>query len=259
VSTVSTSLLADGAVLGIVLNQPRANILSLAMMGEIGAALDAHRDDQKLKLVFMRGAGGNFSFGASVPEHKRDAAPTMLAGFHELVRKVARFPVPIASLVEGRCLGGAFELVLASHLVFATEKAVFACPEIKLGVIPPVLSVLGHHRLGGALAERMLLTGCEIDARRALTSGFVADLVPEGTDPEAWLLSWFKESLAPLSAFSLRQATWATRHGSGIVHALDAPLEDVERRYVEELLPSHDGNEGIEAFLAKRPPQWTNS
>lgn len=258
-ATVRTTLLAEGAVLRLLLDQPRSNILSRAMMSEIGAALGDHVGDNKLKLVFLRGAGENFSFGASVLEHKREAAPAMLASFHDLVRRVARFPVPVACLVEGRCLGGAFELALASHLVFATERAVFACPEIKLGVIPPVLSVLGHHRMGGALAEQMVLTGCEIDVARARACGLLADVIPNGADPEAWLLRWFDDALAGLSAFSLREATHAVRHGSGLLESLGAPLEAVERGYIERLLPSHDGNEGIEAFLEKRPPAWTDA
>ena len=256
---VTQALLEGGAVLRLVLDQPRANILSLAMMHDLGAALAANVGDRHLKLVVIRGAGGNFSFGASVPEHRKDTAPAMLAGFHALVRQVARFPVPVACLVEGRCLGGAFELALASHLVFAADSAVFACPEIKLGVIPPVLSVVGHHRLGGALTEQMLLTGCEIDAARARLSGFVAGTPPHGSDPEAWLLTWFKEHLAPLSAFSLREATHAARAGSGLLESLGTPLEAAERRYVDRLVPSHDGNEGIEAFLAKRAPAWRDA
>jgi cyclohexa-1,5-dienecarbonyl-CoA hydratase len=259
VATVQSAVLAEGGVLRLLLDQPRANILSTAMMGEIGGALDSHEGDTRLKLVVLRGAGGNFSYGASVSEHRREAAPAMLAGFHDLVRRVARFPVPVAALVEGRCLGGAFELALATHFVFATGETVFGCPEIRLGVIPPVLSVLGHHRLGGALAEQMLLTGREIDAARARSCGLVVDVLPGGEDPEAWLLAWFRETLAPLSAFSLREATRAARQGSGLLASLGEPLAAAERRYLDHLLPSHDGNEGIEAFLAKRPPVWNNA
>ncbi len=229
------------------------------MMTEIGDALNAHCADQELKLVVLRGAGGNFSFGASVLEHRRESASTMLAGFHDLIRDVARFPVPVACLVEGQCLGGAFELALASHFVFPTEKAIFACPEIKLGVVAPVLSVLGHHRLGGALAEQMLLTGCEIDAARAWACGFATEVIPDDGDLDTWLLTWFHKNLAPLSAFSLREATRAARQGSGMLASLGTPLDAAERRYLERLLPSHDGNEGIEAFLAKRAPVWTNT
>lgn len=258
-AAIRTSLVADGAVLSVLLDQPKANVLSMAMMTEIADALVAHRDANSLKLVVLRGAGGNFSFGASVPEHKRETAAAMLKQFHGLVRRVAGYVVPVASLVEGRCLGGAFELVLASHFVFATPNAVFACPEIKLGVIPPVLSVLGPSRLGAPLAEQMLLTGAEIDARRAHAAGLVAEIVPDGRDPEEWLLAWFTRTLAPLSAFSLREATWAAREGAGIRTQLGSTLDAVEARYVERLLPSHDGNEGIEAFLAKRTPKWVDA
>ncbi len=257
--TTRTEVLADGALLRVVLDEPRANVLSMEMMREIGASLDAHASDPDLRLVVLRGAGGNFSFGASVPEHRRESAPAMLAAFHALVRRVARFPIPVACLVEGRCLGGAFELALASHFVFATEDASFACPEIKLGVFPPVLAVLGPRRLGGALAERMLLTGAPLDAAGARACGFVAHVLPPGSDPDAWLATWFAETLAPLSPFSLREATRVARAGSGLSASLEGPLAEAERAYVERLLPSHDGNEGIDAFLAKRAPKWTGS
>ncbi len=258
-ATTEVASLRDGGILRVVLADPRANVLSMAMMAEIAQALEAHRERRELKLVILRGAGGNFSFGASVPEHRRETAPRMLAAFHGLVRRVASYPVPIAALVEGRCLGGAFELVLASHLVFASPGAVFACPEVKLGVVPPVLSVLGHLRLGAPLAEQMILTGCEIDARRAHACGLAAELLQPDSDPDAWSLAWYDRHLAPLSAFALREATWASRQGSGLLHALGRPLEDAEERYITRLLPSHDANEGIEAFIARRAPSWTHA
>ena len=263
-ATISVEQLEDDGVLSIVLDQPKANVMSTAMMGELRAALAAHRDDPRLRLVIVRGAGKHFSFGASVLEHRRDSAQAMLGVFHALVRDVATYPVPVAALVLGQCLGGAFELVLACHFVFAARSAVFACPEIKLGVVPPVLAVLGHHRLGGPLAERMVLTGGELAAGEAHTRGLVTALVPDecdGSDFAAlpFVLDWYRKVLAPLSAFSLREATHTVRHGSGLVASLGAPLDEAERRYVERLLPSRDGNEGIEAFLAKRPPAWVNA
>lgn len=256
---VQTASLADGAVLSVLLDQPRGNILSTEMMRALEDALDAHANQQHLKLVLLRGSGNNFSFGASVPEHRAASAPEMLRTFHRLVRRVANYPVPIASVVEGRCLGGAFELVLATHFVFVTEKTVFACPELKLGVFPPVLSVLGPLRLGGALSERLLLTGAELDAAKALHCGFVSEVIPAETDLQAWMLAWYHKHLAPLSAFSLREATWASRNGAGIIRNLREPLDEAEQRYLQRLLQSHDGNEGIEAFLAKRTPVWVDA
>jgi cyclohexa-1,5-dienecarbonyl-CoA hydratase len=258
-ATIEASLLENDTVLSVVLNQPKANVLSMAMMAELRDALAAHRGDARLKMVVVRGAGNNFSFGASVAEHERESAPSMLAAFHGLVRDVAGYPVPVAALVLGRCLGGAFELALACHFVFAAPSAVFACPEVKLGVVPPVLAVLGPHRLGASLAERMVMTGDELGAAEAHRRGLLVDLLPEGHDSLAFVLAWYRRTLAPLSAFSLREATHAARHGSGILASLGEPLIQAERRYIERLLPSHDGNEGIAAFLTKRPPAWVDA
>ena len=91
----------------------------------------------------------------------------MLAAFHALIRTVADYPVPLAAVVQGQCLGGAVELVLACQFVFATASARFACPEIKLGVLPPVLAAIGPLRLGHAVSERLLLSGDSLDAEAA--------------------------------------------------------------------------------------------
>jgi cyclohexa-1,5-dienecarbonyl-CoA hydratase len=208
-------------------------------------------------MVLLRGSGGSFSFGASVEEHQKPHVRKMLGRFHDTVRMLASYPVPVACAVEGRCLGGAFELVLASHFVFATMNAIFACPEIKLGVIPPVLAAIGARRMPPAIAERIMLTGEELDASTAATFGFITGVVAEGRDVEGAALDWYGKHLRPLSAFSLRQATAASR--IGLVSALDVTLREVERRYLDNLVPSHDGNEGIAAFLEKRAPRWIDA
>lgn len=256
--SIEASLAEDGTVLRIVLNRPKANILTSAMMQEISEALREHEADQHLRAVLLRGAGGNFSFGASVEEHRREQAPAMLVTFHGFVRQVVAYPVPVAALVEGRCLGGAFEVVLACHLVFATPAARFACPEIKLGVIPPVLAVAGPARLGGALSERLLLTGDEMDAQAAERANFVAAIFDAG-DPEEAFYAWYRARLRPLSAFAIRQAVRAARASSPLLAALGDSLTAVERQYVDCVLASHDGNEGIESFLSRRAPQWTDA
>lgn len=255
-ASIAVERVEDGRVLAVTLDRPKANVLTSAMMNELRRALAQARDDARLKMVLVRGAGGSFSYGASVPEHRRESAPSMLSTFHALVREVAAFPVPVVAAVEGKCLGGAFELTLACHVVFATPTASFACPEVKLGVVPPVLAVLGHMRLGAPTAEHMLLTGCEIDGARAEQLGFAT--LAEG-DVGGAALAWYRANLAPLSAFSLREATHAVREGSGMLDALRERLAAAERRYIERLLPSRDANEGIEAFIAKRAPQWVDA
>ena len=253
---VRTRLDEDGRLLWIVLDQPKGNVLDRRLMLEVQTALDQHRDDRRLKLVVLRGTGGEFSFGASVDEHRPDEAPELLRTLHELARRLASHPVPVAALVQGRCLGGALELVLCCHFVFAANDARFACPEIKLGVYPPLFAVAGALRLGGPLAERLMLTGEEIGAIAAERAGLVAAVLPEGPDPEEALREWYRTRLEPLSAFAIREATRAVRAHSPLLAALGTPLDDSERAYLERVLPSHDGNEGIDAFLARRPPRW---
>jgi len=254
-SLAPAELLEGGGLLHIAIGAPKGNILSQAMMGEIAAGLREHREDRALRLVLLTALGENFSFGASVEEHRREQAPGMLAAFHDLIRTAAAYPVPVAALVQGHCLGGAFELVLACHLVFATPSARFACPEVKLGVFPPVLAAIGPLRLGQPVSERLLLTGESLDADAAHRLGFVARVLNSGA-AQAELIAWYRETLAPLSAFAIRQATKASRRASGLLQALQTPLSQIERQYVEEVLESRDGNEGIGAFLERRKPAW---
>lgn len=256
--TIGADLIEEGRILRLLLNQPKGNVLTGDMLRELGVALRAQADRRALKLVVIRGAGGHFSFGASIEEHQREQVRDMLQGFHAFVRDLAAYPVPVAALVEGRCLGGAFELALCCHLLFATPNARFGCPEIKLGVFPPVLAAVGAHRMPGALAERLLLTGEEIDVPAAAAAGLLAGVL-EGPDPEAALLEWYRTRLAPLSAFALRQAAAAFRRSSGLVRALHERLPAIERQYLEEVVASHDGNEGIAAFLARRAPEWEDA
>ncbi len=255
---VKATLLEDGTLLHLVMDKPKGNILSLEMMQALSKELDAQKDNPHLRAVIIRGAGKHFSFGASVEEHQKDQAPSMLSGFHAFIRLVASYPVPVIALVEGSCLGGSFELILACHMVFATPTAAFGCPEIKLGVFPPVLAAIGSQRLGGPLAERMILTGDTIDAATAEKAGMVSAVL-SGENPDQELLGWFQKNLLPLSAFAIRQSTRVARIGSGLIAALGEPLDRIERQYVEEVLASHDGNEGINSFIERRKPAWKDS
>lgn len=255
--TLHADLVEDGTLLDVVLHRPKGNVLTSRMMEELSAALGEHAEASELRMVWLRGAGGHFSYGASIEEHRKEHAPALLAAFHRLIRQLAAYPVPVAALVDGQCLGGGFELVLACHFLFATREARFGCPEIKLGVFPPVLAAIGARQLGGLAAERMLLTGEPVDASEAWRLGFLTRVL-ESDDPREELLAWYRRTIAPLSAFALRQGTRALRQGTGFLADLDRALEATERQYVDEVLTSHDGNEGVEAFLARRPPVWRN-
>jgi cyclohexa-1,5-dienecarbonyl-CoA hydratase len=252
---VRAELRDQGTLLRVLLDRPRGNILTAQVAAEIRAALVAREREPRLKLVYLRGAGGHFSYGASIQEHRAESMAALLAGVHSLARTIAGYPVPVAALVEGKCLGGAFEVALCCHLVFATPGARFAWPEVTLGVFPPLAAALAPMRLGGARAERLILSGEEIDAESLRRTGFLAAVLDD-REPELALLRWYGAHLAPLSAFAIRQATRALRAGSDLLRALEAPLARTEAQYTTEVLSSHDGPEGIEAFLAKRAPRW---
>lgn len=128
-----------GAVLRIVLDAPKANILDSAMIRAIGGALEADVE-AGTKLIVFEGAGKHFCFGASVEEHRRDAAPAMLAAFHGLFRQLARLAVPTCAIVRGQCLGGGLELAAYCTFLVATPEARLGQPEIKLAVFPPMAS-----------------------------------------------------------------------------------------------------------------------
>jgi cyclohexa-1,5-dienecarbonyl-CoA hydratase len=252
---VNASLLEDETLLRLVLDKPKGNVLTVEMMNALCAALDAYAGNPHLRMVMIRGAGNHFSFGASVEEHRKEQAPGMLAGFHAMIRKVAGYPVPIAALVEGSCLGGAFELILACHFVFAAPSANFGCPEVKLGVFPPVLGALGAQRLGGPLADRLIMTGASIDAAAAEKAGLVSAIFSGGSLEEE-MIDWYRKNLRSLSAFAVRQANRVARLGSGVLDSLGNTLDKLERQYVNEVLNSNDGNEGITSFIERRKPVW---
>ena len=256
--SVAVDRVCNGEVARVAFSGDKGNVLTMALLEKLDATLADLAGDRHLKLVILEGAGKHFSVGASIEEHDRDHAAAMLSRFHGFVRRLATFPAPTAAVVRGKCLGGAFELALACNFVIAARAAAFACPEITLGVFPPVLAALGSLRLGAAWAERLTLTGEEIDAEVARALGFVTEVVPDGTDALEHAIAWYEKKLARKSAFALRQALAAVRIGSGVDDRVTTTLARIEKRYVDHVVPSFDGNEGIAAFLTKRDPRWRN-
>jgi cyclohexa-1,5-dienecarbonyl-CoA hydratase len=242
---------ADGALLRLRLNRPKANIVDAAMVAALHAAFAAHRDARTLRAVLLDAEGPHFSFGASVEEHLPERCAGMLSSLHALLLEVLEFPAPVLVAVRGQCLGGGLELALAGSLIFATPDAQLGQPEIRLGVFAPAASVLLPYRVSQPVAEDLLLSGRTLSGVDAKALGLVQDV---SADPEAAALAYFTQHLAARSAASLACALHAVR--DGMVGDVRRRLADVERLYLERLMRTHDANEGLAAFLAKRPPQW---
>ena len=244
----------DGRLLRLRLDRPKANVLDAAMNAALEAALAEHGAKHGLLGILIDAEGSHFSFGASVEEHLPGQCAAMLAGFHKLVLAVAGSPVPVLMAVRGQCLGGGLELVSAGHLIFASPDAKLGQPEIQIGVFAPAASSLLPERIGLAAAEDLLISGRSISGEEAFRMGLVTEIA---ADPEAAALGYFDKHLAPKSASSVRFAVRAAREA--LVKRVAARLAEVERLYLEELMNTRDAVEGLEAFLAKRPAQWSGN
>jgi cyclohexa-1,5-dienecarbonyl-CoA hydratase len=245
----------DGRLLRLRLSRPKANVLDAEMIGALSEALAAAAapaaGEPALRGVLLDAEGPHFSFGASVEEHLPATFRSMLSSLHALVLRMLDHPVPILVAIRGQCLGGGLEVAMAGHVLFATADAKLGQPEIVLGVFPPAASALLPERVGRAAAEDLLLSGRSIDGREAARIGLVT---ATADDPEAAALAWFDAHVAKHSAAALRLALRATR--GDLVERVRTKVAALEALYASELMTTHDAVEGLEAFLAKRPPSW---
>jgi cyclohexa-1,5-dienecarbonyl-CoA hydratase len=234
---------------------PKGNIITAEMIRALLQSLERLCDNPHLKLVTFEGAGADFSFGASIPEHAPALIGQVLPEAHALIHALLDLPAVTAAAVRGRCLGGGFEIALACDFIFAEESAVFGLPEIALGVFPPAASALLPARVGTARATSAIVTGRTGPAQAWRDAGLLEATVPDGT-LQAAIDGWFEAHLAGKSAAALRYATAAARHG--LRQHVRAVLPELEQLYLSDLMGTHDAAEGVAAFMEKRVPRWTD-
>ena len=201
--------------------------------------------------VLLDHEGPHFSFGASVEEHLPENCAAMLAGLHALLGTMLDSRQPILVAIGGQCLGGGLELAMAGHLLFVAPDAQLGQPEIRLGVFPPAASVLLPLRIAQARAEDLLYSGRSIDGLTAAAWGLANQAAG---DPAAAALAYFDAHLADKSASSVAFGVRAAR--SAFAELARARLAEAEESYLNDLMETHDANEGLAAFLAKRRPAW---
>jgi cyclohexa-1,5-dienecarbonyl-CoA hydratase len=246
----------DGQVARLTLAAPKANVLDLAMMEDLGNALADLAQCRRVKAVVLGAEGPHFSFGASVQEHLPEQVGALLPRLGRLLRQLLDVPAPTIAAVRGQCLGGAFELVLACDLIVAEETAELGCPEIKLAVFPPAAAALLPLRVGASRAAELVLTGGVWRGSAALAAGLVARLATAG-ELDSVVDGWIRTDFLPRSAAALGHAARAVR--LALRRALEHDLPTLERAYLEELMAEPDAVEGLRAFLEKRPPRWGQS
>jgi len=245
---------AEG-VLQITLNRPEVrNALRTQTLGEIAATLTAAADDDAVRAVVITGGLKYFAAGADVRE-MAPLGPEQILN-HERQRHwraIAAFPKPLLAAVNGYALGGGCELALCADIVCAGTNAQFGQPEINLGMIP---GAGGTQRLartaGKALTMQMVLTGQPIAAAAALAAGLVCEV----DEPESALARAVE--LAAIIALKPPLAVRAAK--AAVLRAWETPLAEglaAEKKAFADLAATHDRNEGIAAFLEKRPPRFT--
>src|ERR1700730_10176600 len=157
--------------------QPPLNIFNIAMMREIAEALTQCSGGEIVAIVFDADKDCRaFCAGVAVEEHMEQTVYQMLDSFHSVFRLLEQLAKPTIAVVDGPALGGGCELVAACDIVIASERARFGQPEIKLGVFPPVATILLQRIIGEKRARELILTGDMIDAGEALRLGLISYL-----------------------------------------------------------------------------------
>lgn len=238
----------------ITLNRPEAlNALNAALIEELNAALDVFEADEGIGCMVLTGSDRAFAAGADIKEMSgRSFTEVMRNDFLAPWERIGRCRKPIIAAVAGYALGGGCEVAMMCDIIIAAESARFGQPEIKIGVIP---GSGGTQRLarfiGKAKAMDMCLTGRMMDAAEAERCGLVSRVVPNADlIPEAMRVA---EQIAALSLPSVMSAKEA------VSRAFETTLAEgvrFERSVFQALFATEDQKEGMDAFLAKRPPDF---
>lgn len=243
----------------VTLNRPDAlNAISKDLLIALRTALDDLSSDDDLRAIVLNGAGRGFCSGADLHEMQdidADEAEYRSDIAEEITVTLETTGKMTVAAIHGPCIGGGNELALACDFRIAREDALFGQPEVHVGLIPGFGATARLPRLiGWTQAKRLLLTGEKIGADEAADIGLVDHVVPENTDVQEEAATFARKTMegqSPLSYELTKRILYETRDMS-LTDALSK-----ERAYFGKIFGSHDQQEGVEAFLEKRDPDFT--
>ncbi|HET9315255.1 MAG TPA: enoyl-CoA hydratase-related protein [Vicinamibacteria bacterium] len=251
-------LMLDGPVARVWLNRPDAhNAFDGLMVTELRKVLFDLRSVDAIRVIVLGGRGPSFCAGADLSWMKAMASFSRAENLLEaqamadLFFTVYESPKPVVARVHGAALGGGAGLVAASDIPVAALGTMFGFTEVRLGIIPAVISPYVLGKIGEGAARELFLTGERIEAVRAQEIGLVRAAVPEEDldaaveGRVAELLKAGPRAMAEAKAL-IREVAWRR-------------IEDVQRYTVERIADvrvSPEGQEGMRAFLEKRRPDW---
>jgi methylglutaconyl-CoA hydratase len=238
----------DGGVLRITLARPeRRNAFDAALIGELA---EAFVDVGRARAVVLAGDGASFCAGADVDWMRASASLSFdenvadANAMRQMFEAIDRCPAPVVARVHGHALGGGAGLVAAADVAIAAPSTQFAFSEVKLGIIPAVISPFALAKIGAANARRYFVTGERFDAATALRIGLVGE-VAEDLDGAV------ERVVGELLSAGPQAARWAKR----LVR--ERPDGPETARWIAERRTSEEGQAGLAAFVDKRRPPWT--
>ena len=237
----------DGDVLRVTLARPETrNAFDAALIAELS---EAFVDVGTARAVVLAGDGASFCAGADVEWMRASADLDLEANvadanaMRRMFEAVDSCRAPVVAAVHGHALGGGIGLVACADIAIARPGTVFAFSEVKLGIVPAVISPFALRRIGESAARRLFVTGERFDAETALRIGLVHEVADD-------LDAAVRHVLDELSTAGPR----AARHAKRLV--LDRPDGPETARLIAERRTSEEGQEGLRAFLDRRRPSW---
>ncbi|MGN4070608.1 enoyl-CoA hydratase [Burkholderia gladioli] len=245
------------------LNRPaQANALSDAMLAELGRAFDSLAGDTRLRCVVLAAEGRAFCGGHDLREMRaRRGSATARRDYLELftrcsdlMQAIRGLPVPVIARVQGVATAAGCQLVAACDLAVAADTARFAVSGIEVGLFCSTPAVALSRNVSAKRAFEMLVSGRFIDASTARDWGLVNEVVPADE---------LDAAVARLAASIVAKSPAAVRHGKAMFHRQrELPLDEAYRHaagVMADNMMEPDVEEGIDAFLEKRPPRWGRS
>jgi len=257
------ALRRDGERLFITFDRPeRRNALTHRMMEEMGAAVAAARDDAQVRVVVLRGAGGNFCAGgdldamANMPPPPARGEPDPLRApyrqYGDVLQALNHLPKAVIAVVEGAAAGGGFGMACCADVVIVHEDAKFGMPEPRVGFIPSQIIPYVVRRIGEGAARRLAVMGITVNGREAVDLGIAHYCCTD----EAEILSRLDWVLGEIhrcepAALGLVKGLVLDCAEHSDVEVLDAAADGLVA-----LLRRPSALHGIEAFMAKKRPPW---
>jgi methylglutaconyl-CoA hydratase len=243
----------------IMLDRPeRHNAFDESLIGQLSAVFDAVANDSRVRVVVLSANGKSFCAGADLDWMRRTASYSREENeadarrLADMLAKLAALPKPTVALVQGAAFGGGIGLIAAADIAIAATNAVFSLSEVRLGLIPSVISPYVIAAMGARVAQALMLTAERFDAKEALRVGLIHRMVPASKLVEAG-----ESVVNELLAGAPGAQTAVKRLVRDVANRpLDGALTLETARRIAETRAGAEAKEGIAAFFERKPAPW---